>query len=162
MPGFRCPASRHQCKYCKETGHFSPMCFKKPQEQTNKKGFHKPQAHQLQVGSYSSVDQHYDQDDTSESEDSFCLQMQFKPEQADHESCETQHLFTHLEYKLKYHKRKTRFLRARRDTCSNTNVMPASIYKKVFKDPDCSKLNPKSIRRHLHIHHREDSSDWFL
>ena len=103
------------------------MCFKKPQEQTYKKGPHKSQVHQLQVGRYSSVDQQYDQEDTSQSEDSFCLQMQIKPERADHVSCETQQLFTHLEYKLKYHRRSTKFLRARIDTCSNANVMPASI-----------------------------------
>ena len=69
MQGFRCPASRHQCKYCKKTGHFTHMCFKKPQDQAYKKGPHKPQAHQLQVGRYSSVDQHYDQEGTSESRD---------------------------------------------------------------------------------------------
>ena len=86
------------------------------------------------------MDQHYDQEDTKESEDSFCFQMQIKPKQAYQESCETQQLFTPLEYKLKYHRRNTKFLRARIDTCSNTNVMPASIYKKIFKDPDCSKL----------------------
>ena len=108
--GFRCPASRHQCKYCKKTGHFSHMCFKKTQEQMCKKGSHKLQAHQLQVRRYSSMNQHYNQDDTSESEDSFCLQMQIKQEQADHESCETQYLFIHLEYRLKCHRRSTKFL----------------------------------------------------
>ena len=123
MQDFRCPTSRHQYKYCKKTGHFIHIS----QDQTYKKGSHKPQAHQLQVRRYSSVDQHYDQEDTSESEDSFCLHMQIKPEQADQESCETQHLFTHLEYKLKYHRMSTMFLRARIDTYSNANVMPASI-----------------------------------
>ena len=116
------------------------MCFKKPQKQTYKKGQNKPQVHQLQVGRYSSADQQYHQEDTSECDDSFCLQMQTKPVQADNESCETQQLFTHLEYKLKYHRRSTKFLRARIDTCFNANVMPASIYKKILKDPECSKL----------------------
>ena len=142
MQGFRCPASRHQCKYCKKIRHFSHMCFKKPQEQTYKKGPHKPQAHQLQVGRYSSFNQQYDQEDTSKSEDSFCLHMQIKPEQDEHEGCEIQYLLTHLEYKLKYHRRSTKFLRARIGTCSNVNVMLASIYKKIFKDPDFSKLTP--------------------
>ena len=140
MQGFRCPAGRHQCKYCKKIGHFSHMCFKKTQEETHKKGQNKPQVHQLQVGRYSSVDQQYDQEDTSESDDSFCLQMQIKPAQADQESCETQQLFTHLKDKLKYHRRSTKFLMAGIDICSNANVMPASIYKKIFKDPECSKL----------------------
>ena len=66
--------------------------------------------------------------------------MQIKPEEADHKSCETQHMFTHLEYKLKYYRKSTKFLRARIDTCSNANVIPAIIYKKIFKDPECSKL----------------------
>ena len=63
-----------------------------------------PQAHQLQVGRYSSVDHQCDQEDTSKSDDSFCLQMQIKLEQADQERCEAQQLLTHLEYKLKYHR----------------------------------------------------------
>ena len=120
MHGFRCPASRNQCKYCREIGHFSHMCFKKPQEQTYKKEPHTPQAHQIHVRRYSSINQQCDQEDTSRNEDSFCLQIQIKPVQADQESCETQQLFTHLEYKLKYHRRSTKFLRARIDTWSNT------------------------------------------
>ena len=146
MQGFRCPASRHQCKYCKKIGHFSHMCFRKPQEQTYKKEPHKPQAQQIHVGRYSLINQQCDQEDTSKSEESFCLQMQIKPAQADQESCETQQLFTHLEYKLKYYRKSTKFLRARIDTCSNANVMPASIYKKIFKDPECSKLMPIQLR----------------
>ena len=29
IEGFRCPASRYQCKYCHKYGHFSKLCFKK-------------------------------------------------------------------------------------------------------------------------------------
>ena len=29
IEGFRCPASRFQCKYCHKYGHFSKLCFKK-------------------------------------------------------------------------------------------------------------------------------------
>ena len=96
--------------------------------------------HQLQVGRYFLVNQQYDHEETTKSEHSFGLQMQIESVQADQESCETQQLFTHLEYKLKYHRRSTKFLRTRIDTCSNANVIPASIYKKIFKDPDCFKL----------------------
>ena len=55
-------------------------------------------AHQLQIGRYSakdSLDNHEDTD-VSESEDSFCLQMQMKKSQADQESCDTQHLETNV------------------------------------------------------------------
>ena len=89
----------------------------------------------------------YKQDDTdvSESKDSFCLQMQIKKPQADQESCETQHLVTNLQYKVKPHGKKTKFLRARIDTCSNANVMPASIYKILYNDTDCAKLLPSKM-----------------
>ena len=55
---------------------------------------------------------------------------------------ETQHLVTNLQYKMKPHGKRTKFLRARIDTCSNANVMPASIYKILYNDPDCTKLPP--------------------
>ena len=75
--------------------------------------------------------------DISKSEDSFYLQMQIKKPQADQESCETQHLVTNLQCKVKPHGKRTKFLRARIDTCSN-----ASIYKIQYYDPDCTKLLP--------------------
>ena len=78
--------------------------------------------------------------DVSESEGSFCLQIQMKKSQADQESCDTQHLETNLHYKVKPYGKKTRILRAKIDTCSNTNVMSASTYKRIYNDPDCIKL----------------------
>ena len=68
--------------------------------------------------------------------------MQIKKPQADQKSCETQHLVTNLQYKVKPHGKKTKFFRARIDTCSNTNMMPASIYKILYNDPECTKLPP--------------------
>ena len=35
-------------------------------------------------------------------------------------------------------------MRPRLDTCADVNIMPASVYKLVFKDPDCTKLAPSS------------------
>ena len=101
-------------------------------------------AHQLQIGRYSAKDSLDNQEDTdvSESEDSFCLQMQIKKSQADQESCDTQHLETNLHYIVKLYGKKTRILRAKIDTCSNTNIMPASTYKIIYNDPDCLKLQP--------------------
>ena len=68
--------------------------------------------------------------------------MQIKKSQADQESCDTQHLETNLHYKVKPYGKKTRILRAKIDTCSNTNIMPASTYKIIYNDPDCIKLQP--------------------
>ena len=66
--------------------------------------------------------------------------MQIMKLQADQESCDTQHLVTNLHYKVKPHGKKTKLLRAKIDTCSNTNVIPASIYKILYNDPNCIKL----------------------
>ena len=76
--------------------------------------------------------------------------MQIKKPQADHESYETQYLTTNLQCKVKHHGKKTKFLRARIDTCSNANVMPASINKILYNDPDCTKL-PPSRRNGIHL-----------
>ena len=117
IEGFRCPASRHQCKHCSKTGHFSHLCFRKKQESTYKKSTRNAKAHQLKDGRYSTEDSLYKQEDTdvSESEDSFCLQMKMKKLQADQESCDTQHLATNLQYKVRPHGKKTKLLRVKID-----------------------------------------------
>ena len=99
------------------------------------------------VGKYSAQSPLCDQADTSVSsseEDSFCLQMQIKSPQAENKSSESQHLVTNLEYKLKPHRRRTKFLRARIDTCSNINVMSVNVYHLIYNDPDCTKLAPSN------------------
>ena len=113
-------------------------------------------AHQLQIGRYSAKDSLDNQEDTdfSESEDSFCLQMQIKKSQADQESCDTQHLETNLPYKVKPYGKKTRILRTKIDTCSNTNIMPASTYKIIYNDPDCIKYSQVKRRAYRHISNR--------
>ena len=144
VEGFRCPTSRHQCKYCHKIGHFSHLSFKKKQESGYKRAPRKPKAHQLMVGTFSAKDPIYNQADTSvtSSVDSFCLQMQTKSMQAEKKCLDVQYLVTNLEYKLKPHSRRTKFLMARIDTCSNVKVMPVSVYHVMYKDPDCAKLAP--------------------
>ena len=75
----------------------------------------------------------------SSSEDSFCLLGQLKSIKVETKIPEPQHLITNLAYKLKPHK-KTQYLRARLDTCSDVNIMPVSVYKLTFKDANCMKL----------------------
>ena len=69
--------------------------------------------------------------------------MQVKSNQAETKLQAPQHLVTNLACKLKHH-RKTQYLRARLDTCSNINIMPASIYRTVFHDACCQKVAPSS------------------
>ena len=140
IEGFRCPASRYQCKHCHKYGHFSKLSFKKNGPE-HKKNIRRPKAHQLMVGTASTMD---DQScaSYSSSDDSFCLQIQDKSTKE--KKNKPQHLATNIEYKLKPHRRRTQFLRAKIDTCSNVNLLPISVYKLMYKDPECTKLEPSS------------------
>ena len=75
VEGFRCPASRYQCKNCHKFGHFSSLCYKK-KESEYKRESRKPRAHQLMVGRASAQGPLCDQSDASlsSSDNSFCLQ----------------------------------------------------------------------------------------
>ena len=55
-----------------------------------------------------------------------------------------QHVVTNIEYKLKPHRRRTKFLRTKIDTCPNINLIPVSVYKLIYKDKDCTKLEPST------------------
>ena len=72
------------------------------------------------------------------------MQLQVQSTQADTNCIAPQHLVTNLEYKLRPHKKRIKFLRARIDTCTNVNLMPISVYKLLYKDPDCTKLAPSN------------------
>ena len=149
--------SRHQWKYCHKFGHFSHLCFKKKQESEYKRASRKPKAHQLKVGTCSAQRPLCEQTDTSMSsseEYSFCLQMKSKFMQAKKKYSESQQLLTNLEYKLEPQRRRTKFLRARIDTCLNVNVMPVSLYHLIYYDPDCAKLAP-SKKNGIHTYTTE-------
>ena len=45
---------------------------------------------------------------------------------------------------LEPHKKRTKFLTARIDTCTNVNILPISVYRILYKDPDCDMLVPSS------------------
>ena len=142
IEGFRCPASRFQCKNCHKYGHFSKLCFKKNGSEP-KNNIRKPKAHQLMVRTASVIG---DQSGASysSSDDSFCLQMQTKYTKDNTKMNNPQHLVTNIEYKLKPHRRRTKFLRTKIDTCSNVNLMPISVYKLLYKDQDYTKLEPST------------------
>ena len=76
----------------------------------------------------------------SSSDYSFCLQIQVKSTQAETKLPAPQHLVTNLAYKLNPQKKKTKYLRARIDTCAEANIIPLSVYNLIFKDPDCEQL----------------------
>ena len=41
---------------------------------------------------------------------------------------------------MKKHHHRNLYLRARLDTCTDINIMPASVYRLMFKDPQMKKL----------------------
>ena len=104
----------------------------------------KPKAHQLTAGTIQAYDS---QSDTEGSDNSFCLQLQVKHVQAQtnvHKkpTC----LVTNLLYRLKMHENRNLYLRARLDTCADVNIMPASVYKLVFQNPNLEKLIPNKLQ----------------
>ena len=80
---------------------------------------HKPKAHQLTIGTIQAYDS---QSETESSDKSFCLQLQIKCVQAQ----------SKIDKKL--------------DTCTDVNIMPASVYKLVFCDPNLEKPTPNKLQ----------------
>ena len=101
----------------------------------------------LQVGAVYAFDKFIcsHQEDLSSSDDSFCLYVEIQCTQSDCKKIPTlSHLITILAYRLKPHDIRNQYLRAKLDTCMDVIIMPASVYKFVFKDPDLKKLAPST------------------
>ena len=99
----------------------------------------------MKIGSVCTQDSLSEQSEGySSEEDSFSLQLQVQSTQAQTSFIAPQHLVTYLEYKLTPHKKRTKFVRARIDTCTNVNLMQINVYQLFYKDPDCHKLEPSN------------------
>ena len=136
VEGFQCPAKKFQCKSCDKYGHFTSLCYQKKQASFRPR---KPKAHMLQVGTVyacgKSICGH--SENCSSNNESFCLQVKIQQSQAEGKKIPTpSHLITNLAYKLKPHQTTNQYLRARLDTCADVNIMPASVCKLVFNDPE--------------------------
>ena len=98
-----------------------------------------PKAHILKGGAVYAGDKSIwgDSEDFSSSNESFCLQVKIQQTEAECKKTPTpSHLITNLAYRLKPHHTRNQYLRARLDTCTYVNIMPASVHKLVFNDPD--------------------------
>ena len=145
VEGFQCPAKKYQCKACHKFGHFTSMSFQKKQAPNKHR---KPNVHQIQAGrSHAHRSASYDHsDEDSTSEESFCLQLRVKRRQArESKFPKATHLIINLAYRLQPHHHRNMYLRARLDTCADVNLMPASIYQLLFKDPQMKKLTPSNL-----------------
>ena len=100
IDGFRCAASRHQCRNCHIYGHLSSLCYKKKEAFDKKRSLESrsPTAHQLQISPVYMQDSICGQSEESSNEDSFCLQVQLKSTQAESKIPAPQHLITNLAY----------------------------------------------------------------
>ena len=106
----------------------------------------KPKAPMLQVGVVYAAYACSHSDDSSSSDESFCLQVKIQCTKAECKQITTpSHLITNLGYKLKPCQTRNQYLRARLDTCTDVNIMPASVYKLVFNDPELKKLAPSTL-----------------
>ena len=56
------------------------------------------------------------------------------------------HLITNLAYRLKPRPTRNLYLRASVDTCTDVNLMPASMYQLVFNDAKMQKLAPSKLQ----------------
>ena len=108
----------------------------------------KPKAHWLQAGAvYAKESAICSQSkDDSSNKNSFCLQIKVQCTQANLQKIpQPAHLLTNLAYRLKSHHTRNLYLRARLDTCVDVNIMPASVYRLVFKDPKMKKPAPSHL-----------------
>ena len=104
----------------------------------------KPTAHQFKAGT---IHSHDSNEEADSSDDSFCLQLKIQHVQAHHKKTQISAcLITNLAYRLKQHENRNLYLRARLDTCTGVNIMPAFVYKLVFRYPDLKKLAPNKMQ----------------
>ena len=104
IEGFKCPATKFQCKTCSKYAHFKNLCYKKQSPFKSRN----PNAHQLQTGVvYVQGDSIWGQSsDLTSSNESFCLQGKIQCIQAHTKFPTLHHLITNLAYRLKpHHKR---------------------------------------------------------
>ena len=100
--------------------------------------------HQLKAGT---IHAHDSYEEADSSDDSFCLQLKIQHVQAHHKMTQKHAcLITNLAYRLKQHENRNVYLRARLDTCADVNIMPASVYKLVFRDPNLEKIVPSKLQ----------------
>ena len=78
-------------------------------------------------------------------DESFCLQVKIQHAQVSSKFPTTSHVITNLAYKLKPHHKRNQYLRARLCACAEVNIMPASVYKVVFHDPELLRLVPSKL-----------------
>ena len=90
---------------------------------------------------------HDSNEEADTSDDSFCLQLKIQCAQAHNKMTQKPACFIiNLTYMLKQHENRNLYLRAILDTCAEINIMPASVYKLVFRYTNLEKLVPNKLQ----------------
>ena len=141
VEGFKCPAKKFQCKTCNKYAHFTSLCYKK----SVSLGPEHPRCISYKVDKCTCKKTPY-----------VASQMIWPPAMSPfvykwkynaHKLVPRFHnisSYYQLSLKLKPHHTRNQYLRL--DTCANVNIMPASVYKLVFQDPDLKKLAPSKLK----------------
>ena len=138
LEGFQCPAKKYQCKACHKFSQYTSPCFQKSQQKQSNYKHMNPTVHQLTAGTKHAHDSN---EEVDSSDGSFCLQVKIQHVQAHHnQTHKPTCLITNLAYRLKQHENRNLYLRARLDTCADVNIMAASVYKLLYRDPNLEKF----------------------
>ena len=142
--GFQCPVKKYQCKACNKYGHFSSLCYQKKTEVHHKNSCRNLKAHQLHAGPmYAQDSANHSYSEESSSDESFCLQLQAQSNHTEGKQITNPvYLITNLAYCLKPHHTRKMYLWVLLDTCVDINIMSATIYQLVFKDPEMKEIKP--------------------
>ena len=129
---------------CHKYGHFSSLCYQKKNQAHHKSNIRNPKAHQLKVGPVYTHDISIcGHSSELSSDEPFCLHLQVQCNQVEGKRIPNPvHLITNIAYRLKQHHHRNMYLQAKLDMCADINIMPASVYCLVFKDPEMKKLAP--------------------
>ena len=143
--GILIPAKKYQCKADHKFGHFTSLCFQKKQTSSKPR---RPKTHQLKAGAVHAKESAISGQSDEEAQVKIHFTCRLKSsaiKEIGRKFPSQIHLITNLAYRLKPHYTRNLYLRARLDTCADVNLMPASVYKLVFQDPNMKKLNPSSL-----------------
>ena len=76
---------KFQCKVCHKFGHFTTVCYQKSHQPAHLVNMRKPKAQQLSVGTlYTHNDDDRSGSESTDTENSFCLQMKIHKTQISH------------------------------------------------------------------------------
>ena len=145
VEGFQCPAKSSSVKLVTSLDTLPVLVIRKKKAPFKSR---KPKAHQLQVGAVYAKESAIcgQSEDYSSSKDSFPLQIKVQCTQVNLQKIQKPaHLITNLAYRLKSHHTRNLYVRARLETCTDVNIVPASVYRLVFKGPEMKKLAPSSL-----------------